>query len=168
MFFITTKVRCMLSFYTQQQKVETRKLCRNAYEPLTKSPFYSGKWFVLNERKMFEECSRCYRCSISLDILAGGGGNVNQTCFAGLGSAGNVSNTSVLLGKVVRLVGRNKIWNKSARINEGQRCSILTIKLGECTLKKALFYKKAPLLFPDLSRIRAEGAKILDFQVVMP
>jgi hypothetical protein len=42
-------------------------------------------------------------------MKAGRDGNVNQTCSTGLESAGNVSRTSVLLGKVVRLVGNNNI-----------------------------------------------------------
>ena len=46
---------------------------------------------------------------IEVGILAGGVDNVDQTCLTGLESAGNVSSTFVLLGKVLRLVGRNKI-----------------------------------------------------------
>ena len=42
-------------------------------------------------------------------MKAGRDGNVDQTCFTGLESCGNVSSTFVLLGKVVRLVGSFEI-----------------------------------------------------------
>ena len=55
------------------------------------------------------------------DILVGSVENVNQTCHTSLESAGNVSRTFVLLGKVVRLVRNVEIWEKCAPRNEGQR-----------------------------------------------
>ena len=42
-------------------------------------------------------------------MKAGRDENVDQTCLTGLESAGNVSSTFVLLGKVVRLVGNIEI-----------------------------------------------------------